>query len=255
MPYAQQSSPLRKWTKRLVACVILGAVLQYLVAVGVGLSGRLKVPGKTWRADVRGEEQFAILSIQETRAIACDRYSIMLLGYYEPQWLGAIDWTRAEWFDLKTGEPAMPVRSGEWPASSRFTEFISSLDLTDVPMQPLGLQDEVYCGWPMRSASYFTNLPPRTTRYLIDDAIAVADTTLSAETVPRVIPLRIIWLTTLVNAATYGASLLLLWLLLVSVRAHWRQSHDRCPTCNYDLRATTTGTCPECGAATIIRER
>ncbi|MCC6907005.1 MAG: hypothetical protein IT430_03605 [Phycisphaerales bacterium] len=25
----------------------------------------------------------------------------------------------------------------------------------------------------------------------------------------------------------------------------WR---GRCPTCNYDLRATTTGTCPECGA-------
>ncbi|MCC6907004.1 MAG: hypothetical protein IT430_03600 [Phycisphaerales bacterium] len=40
--------------------------------------------------------------------------------------------------------------------------------------------------------------------------------------------------------------------VLSTVRAI-RQQTRHCPTCNYDLRATTTGVCPECGAAITPR--
>jgi hypothetical protein len=53
---------------------------------------------------------------------------------------------------------------------------------------------------------------------------------------------------TAIHATLLTALLLILNFTIKSLRARHRQKRNRCPTCNYDLRATPTHQpCPECG--------
>lgn len=63
------------------------------------------------------------------------------------------------------------------------------------------------------------------------------------------LPLRPIWPGFLVDTLLSAAVIWTLYASFVVRRRRRRLKRGRCPTCNYDLRATTTGVCPECGAA------
>ncbi|MCC6907002.1 MAG: hypothetical protein IT430_03590 [Phycisphaerales bacterium] len=69
----------------------------------------------------------------------------------------------------------------------------------------------------------------------------------------RWLPLRPIWPGFAFNTMLYATATWLLFALPTFQRRRWRTARGRCPTCNYDLRATTTGVCPECGAAITPR--
>lgn len=64
-----------------------------------------------------------------------------------------------------------------------------------------------------------------------------------------VFPFRPLW----TGQVFYSAFCLGVVLLVPMTRRHLRMRRGRCAACNYDLRATTTGTCPECGAAIAPR--
>ncbi len=63
------------------------------------------------------------------------------------------------------------------------------------------------------------------------------------------LPLRPLWCGFMFNSTLYGGAL---WIFMLAaprkIITRRRLKHGRCPICNYDLRATTTGICPECGA-------
>ncbi len=61
--------------------------------------------------------------------------------------------------------------------------------------------------------------------------------------------IRPIW----TGQAFYAAFWLCVVILVRQTRRRFRLWRTHCPNCNYDLRATTTGTCPECGAAITPR--
>ncbi len=64
----------------------------------------------------------------------------------------------------------------------------------------------------------------------------------------RILPLRPRLLGFTANSITYAS---FLWLISggpFALRRSIRIRRGHCPNCNYDLRATTTGICPECGA-------
>lgn len=69
----------------------------------------------------------------------------------------------------------------------------------------------------------------------------------------RWLPLRPIWPGFAINTALYAAVTWLFFAFPTLLRRRWRSARGHCPTCDYDLRATTTGICPECGAAIAPR--
>ncbi len=65
--------------------------------------------------------------------------------------------------------------------------------------------------------------------------------------IPRLLPLRPIWIGVAVNTVFYAA---LLWLLLTAslrTRRLIRKRRGECVRCGYDLRGTTDIICSECG--------
>ncbi|MCC6906999.1 MAG: zinc ribbon domain-containing protein [Phycisphaerales bacterium] len=76
----------------------------------------------------------------------------------------------------------------------------------------------------------------------LESELDVEDSLLSS------LPLRPLWCGFLFNSALYGG---VLWILVLAaprkIITRRRLKHGRCPNCNYDLRATATGVCPECG--------
>ncbi len=59
-----------------------------------------------------------------------------------------------------------------------------------------------------------------------------------------VFPIRPIW----TGQVFYAAFCLCAVILVRQTLRRFRVWRNHCPNCNYDLRAATTGTCPECGA-------
>ncbi len=69
------------------------------------------------------------------------------------------------------------------------------------------------------------------------------------------IPLSPVWPGFIGNSLFYAFGLYAIVHLRGEARRHLRRRAGRCPNCNYDLRATTTGICPECGAAITPRAK
>ncbi len=100
----------------------------------------------------------------------------------------------------------------------------------------------------MCSASYSAKEEYLERPYVVINGVEIASSTATVDSTPRVIPLEIYWPGALANTGVYGSVCLLFWLLIATARTAERKRCGRCPACNYDLRATTTGACPECGA-------
>ncbi|MEE9129392.1 MAG: hypothetical protein V3T84_05190 [Phycisphaerales bacterium] len=64
---------------------------------------------------------------------------------------------------------------------------------------------------------------------------------------PKVLPLRPIWLGFAINTVFYAAILWLLTLGPFTARRHIRRKRGLCLKCGYDLRGAEHEACPECG--------
>ncbi|GEM_PF-2832821 len=136
------------------------------------------------------------------------------------------------------GDPRerMPLRSAScdqmaagWPLLSLYCEHV--------------LVDEVFVSGPSAAG---TRRFESTTGWNIPDWIPWRDRRLN---VRRRIPLEPLPLELAANTAFYAVFAAGLVMLTNRMRRHLRRRAGRCANCNYDLRATTTGACPECGAA------
>ncbi|MCC6907003.1 MAG: hypothetical protein IT430_03595 [Phycisphaerales bacterium] len=99
----------------------------------------------------------------------------------------------------------------------------------------------------MRSASYFAGESLGGGPLQVRDGIVVPHAG-NGNRISRALPLAIYWPGAIVNTLIYAAVLLALATLVRLSRQRLRVRRGHCPACNYDLRATTTGVCPECGA-------
>src|SRR5262249_19045849 len=66
---------------------------------------------------------------------------------------------------------------------------------------------------------------------------------------PRALPIWPVPSGFAINTVFYAVVLWGLWLVPGFVRRRIRVRRGRCAKCGYDLRASTTGVCPECGKA------
>jgi hypothetical protein len=64
----------------------------------------------------------------------------------------------------------------------------------------------------------------------------------------RCLPLLVLWPGFALDTAFYGTIVFLLWSAPGMIRRRTRKRRGHCPTCNYDLRATSAAPCPECGS-------
>lgn len=247
MPHGSQSSNVHKCTRRLALFLVLGAALQYAVAAGFGLDGRLPSSKRLkWRTWV---DESPSLTISHSSDLGRDAHGLYAEGAIDPEWTGELGWGRFEW-DRRNSIwwPTGPGIPPETPSWSRLKEFTATGNLHRLPVHWSDYSLDVGCGWPFRSAAFFAIIstakpgPWRADGWMIENAP-------NSRSLPRVIPLHIIWPGALANTAVYGAAILLMWRLIGSGRRAWRSRRRRCRACNYDLRATTTGVCPECGAA------
>lgn len=246
------AATLRRLGRRAIGCVLLGAILQYAVAITFGLGTSSGDAGRQW----------VIVSEEQGGAVCWIQASL----FHSPgrDALRAVLWTRGSW-DFSKMMPtwnqlgwANSGRSGEStsttetapPPWSRLNRLPS--DPTDAYDPPVGWTGciDVGCGWPTRSAAYFAVDSRRPqVQYDVRDGIVIANPNNArfAE-LPRVIPLRIIWSGATINTLIYSAALFVPLTVIPSTRQYLRRRAGHCVNCNYDLRATTTGACPECGA-------
>ncbi len=258
MPRTRPSSALGRLVKQLIGCLLLGAFAQYVVAAGFGLVGTYPYSNGTgWNLQGSQGRWSARLQLARYpspgREVLFGAYSAAPVG---PRTLAApppIDWNTVVWedeFELVDG-------AGEPPAWSRFTRLAANRDPNCYPT--IYLWDwfvEVGCGWPMTSASYVARWRNVSGGFDVHDGAVLANTQPGPWITPRVIPLRIHWHGAISNTLLYAAALSMLvvcFRLLRATRRHLRRRAGHCPNCNYDLRASTTGTCPECGAAILPR--
>ena len=66
----------------------------------------------------------------------------------------------------------------------------------------------------------------------------------------RTLPLRPIWPGFAINTLFYAAIIWLLTFGPFAARRFFRNKRGHCIKCGYDLRGTSGGVCPECGATT-----
>lgn len=64
---------------------------------------------------------------------------------------------------------------------------------------------------------------------------------------PRALPLRFVWPSFVLQSLLFGILWIGLWQLTSAAFRRFRHVPGRCRSCGYDLRANTSGTCPECG--------
>ncbi len=256
MVHPRSTGILRRLPGRIIACLLLGAILQSVVAVAFSLRGTFATPTRTWVLVVNEAGRDVGFMIRRYPSIGRD----VLLGNIMVHASGGPgsslfalpDWTHCRWLTPDLAGHPIPIRAEELspgtpPAWSRFLAAPDNPAYDYYAPTQTGVCIEVASGWPMRSASYFAAEPNGPGPYNVREGIVLANITPTLNTTPRVIPLRIHWPGAIVNTLVYAAALLVPFTFVPMLRRHLRHRAGRCAQCNYDLRATTTGTCPECG--------
>ncbi len=257
-------SLLRRFFKRLLICSILGAILQYAIAVAFGLSTARGDARRAWLFEASEGPIHGGFAVDDCPTFGKHVLvaSLVLMQLDLTSQPVKPDWSRGEWHDYSysirgPGSVSTHPLTRQPPAWSRFLSIQTDpdFDYFDAPNWPGfslnpgwgGLSLEAGCGWPMPSASYFARETRPFAGYVTRDGIELSK--ISSTGMPRVIPLTIYWPGALINTLVYSTALLVLFVGIPMTRRHLRCRHGHCVNCNYDLRATTTGACPECGAA------
>lgn len=262
MPTPCKTPALRRLARQLTLCLILGAILQYAVAAAFSLKGSYGNRRHTWSLGVSEGPLYAAVYVYEHPTFGRDvltgsfQFATNRQGVPVPDTMP--DWSRGEWLNefqtanrlIDPGEKTPPAQPPAW---SRFSTLQTDPNFDYYPSRSQPAFLEVATGWPMRSASYFAHYAEGGGVYEVRDGMALADTVRAINVTPRVIPLTIDWPGAIVNTLTYAALLAIPFILAPLLRRHLRRRAGHCPDCNYDLRATTTGTCPECGNAMFKR--
>ncbi len=251
MPRPRQSSALRRLVKQLVICLILGAILQYAVAVGLCVLWRSWGTSRLGEEFHCGDEATYYLTVEASRSFG--RH--ILVGNLFP-YSPFIAWQDGGWLDpesLKFERSEAPAGIPSW---SRFRQITAGEAVDHYPaVSSYALAVEIGSGWPARSASCFLTMSDERNPFAVHDGVALESPQFDSDRTPSIIPLKVHWNGALINTILYAQVMLIPLALLPAARRHLRRRRGRCPTCNYDLRATTTGACPECGAAITPRAK
>ena len=112
--------------------------------------------------------------------------------------------------------------------------------------------DTAATGWPLRafaSESWIYTDPALNSGTRSHEVLRHNFVLYSGSSGRIILPLRPIWPGLLADIAIYALAAFLLALAFTSIRGGSRRRRGHCPRCNYDLRATPSGSpCPECGA-------
>lgn len=259
MRRARTSAGLGRFAKRAIVCLLLGAVLQYLVAAGFGLSASYGGLWQKWTLEITEPVKSVRLDIVMWPSIGRD-VLVDVITADDPNSVrqpldSKPDWSRGTWQEVivpdnRTNEPHLEKPSRPPPAWSRFASIRTNPAFDYYPPSLQGLCFEVGCGWPMRSASYLGIMPKVPGGpYTFREGIVIVNSEFTDYTTPRAIPLDLIWPGTMVNTALYAAVLLVPMYLVLGVRRRLRRRRGQCVECKYDLRGAEHAVCPECGAA------
>ncbi|MCC6906998.1 MAG: hypothetical protein IT430_03570 [Phycisphaerales bacterium] len=259
MPSPRQSSALRRLFKRLILCILLGAILQYAVAAAFGMFTSSGRRGTSW--ELRVDHSGGLATLTVTRYASLGRF--VLSGQFSflssrgmPANPKHPDWSWGRWWQREPvmGDPfTFMVTQNPPPVWSRIASIRTDRRFDYYPQTGWGPCLEVASGWPMQSASYFSVRSIMSGACTVREGIFIGNALHDPGKTPRAIPLRIIWPGAIANTLIYAAALLVPFTVVPFARRHLRRRRGHCPACNYDLRATTTGVCPECGAANTPR--
>ncbi len=258
------AATLRRLGRRAILCVFLGAVLQYAVTVAFSLAQPPVTPRRAWSLQVEHAGGTAGIEVMEfssaATAILETNFGWVAAAPGESPAFDALDWSERRWVATTTQALLEPMTPAQWeraaqapPAWSRTTQLDSPEVCEDLKSLFVhGSIWEVASGWPMHSATYLASPLSGERGFVVHEGTEMSNT-ISDSGMTRVIPLRIYWPGAIINTLTYAAALFVPFTLVPITRRHLRRRAGRCVNCNYDLRATTTGTCPECGAAITPR--
>ncbi len=229
--------PTRWLNRRLVVratiCLLLGAIINVLVAWWFVLLPQFAAPPTTHLGP-----GLYVYERESTRVWVWKRTGCILLN---------------EFPKLVTNLGGAPFSKSEWqailPPSSRYQGG-----------SPLGHEEhdlergsETTAGWPFYSLESFVHRTTDFSQSPPQSEYRSGTFELPREILPRSwgteVPVRPIWTGFAINSLLYATAVCLLAMIPPRIRRHLRRRAGRCPNCNYDLRATTTGACPECGAA------
>ncbi len=259
------AATLRRLGPRAVLCVVFAAALQYGVAAG--LTAARIPPGSAnlaWAFQARNPGMFDTLVVFAVQRQGSDLFTGVLrreeISPPDPSKSTRPDWSSGDWVIATSQFSSVTLRdllrkttTRTPPSWSRFAAIGTEPILDDYTDGELDSGVEVCTGWPARSASYFTWISDLHPTFKTRDAIVLCNTLGDRKRFPLVLPLTVYWPGAIINTLTYAAALFIPFELIPWTRRHLRRRAGRCPNCNYDLRATTTGACPECGAAITRR--
>ncbi len=258
MPRPRPTSAPGCFAKRVALCLLFGSIVQYVFAVSFALDEPPLHSAQMFAATVQEDRRKLHLEVGSAHAPGKDILAVTFSVTDESGLLDVDayevwpDWSGIEWQEVIVGQsPGIPTiyRSGAPPSWLRADMAKPGPFPDDVRRPGLMVGLDVGCGWPWRSASFFARWPwPESNgEFAVEDGLIVENAPTSVSSPPRVIPLHIIWPGAIANTLVYAAGPLVPFTLIPMARRHFRQCRGRCTNCNYDLRATTTGTCPECG--------
>lgn len=148
------------------------------------------------------------------------------------------------WGVLPMREPEAAA-TGAWriPSWSR-TRNVPPQSVMNDPMHPWRI--EFGCGWPCRSGQAIAETSGGKNLGWRAVSGRMLDPTPGSL---RMLPLHPIWPGFAMNTLFYAGILWLLFVALFTMRRCLRIRRGLCAKCGYDLRASSSGHCPECGAA------
>lgn len=261
---------MRRWTVRILVCLVLGIITTVGVAWGLAVTvdwqdaagrlGKIEYGDVGWRMSV--DREFGAIQIHSTpvwgdllKAVQEFDYSFLAQTRSEelitrdslPEWSRA----RAEFDVAKYERSACRVATEYiygWPGGAlrctAFPETISFVKKSRLESRFHVERNEVW--WMANGERYSLVIEPGDG---VRDGILFRATYNPAGDVDefQVLPLRPIWRGFLIDAVFYSAIWCTLFFGPRTIRRATRWKRGRCPSCGYDLQGALNTGCPECG--------
>ena len=232
---------MKRCAKMIVPFLLLGTILNVAVAWGCVKWRHPRDDGPTVGEQIVDPEPVEVLDphlgrIKELRAA-------MAFVWWSPGYMLMESWPVPHEVDHRQPVPSVADIAPTW------TPLACALRKGKCDV----LKDQVTeaGGWPMLSLFRTVDPRPPVSQTWMQRLLGDRET----ELVPgyqRGLPTRIIWLGFAINTAFYAAILWLFFAFPFTLRRWRRIKRGLCPACGYDLRGSTSQTCPECGKAAKV---